>query len=94
MVKGSDASPHEFPWIVRIEINDGSDGNFCGGSIIDRKWVLTGNGKNDQFIKLFMSLFKNVPFLISSSYQWIINKIGNRQKIIENIFFEKICYYC
>ena len=62
MVMGSDAIPHEFPWIVRIEINDGSDGNFCGGSIIDQKLVLTGNGKNDHFFKSFMSLFKNVPF--------------------------------
>ena len=51
MFMGSYTSPHAFPWIVRIEINDGSDGNFCGGSIIDRKWVLTGNGKYDEFIK-------------------------------------------
>ena len=40
---GSNASPHGFPWIVRIELNDGS-GNFCGGSIIGEKLILTGNG--------------------------------------------------
>ena len=40
---GSNVSPHGFPWIVRIELNDGS-GNFCGGSIIGEKLILTGNG--------------------------------------------------
>ena len=43
MFMGSNASPHGFPWIVRIELNDGS-GNFCGGSIIGKKLILTGNG--------------------------------------------------
>ena len=61
MYMGSYASPHAFPWIVRIEINDGSDGNFCGGSIIDQKWVLTGNGKMIPF-----NFYREFYFLFSS----------------------------
>ena len=46
---GSKVTPHGFPWIVRIEIND-SSGRFCGGNIIGQKWILTGNGnKNNDF---------------------------------------------
>ena len=54
---GSNASPHGFPWIVRIELNDGS-GNFCGGSIIDQKFILTGNGiKNDNYLMKLSSRY-------------------------------------
>ena len=52
---GSNASPHGFPWIVRIELNDGS-GNFCGGSIIGEKLILTGNDR--KIITLFTGIFK------------------------------------
>ena len=67
MFMGSYTSPHAFPWIVRIEINDGSDGNFCGGSIIDRKWVLTGNGKMMSLLNVLrVYLKKCLSFRMSS----------------------------
>ncbi|KAF6214294.1 hypothetical protein GE061_009034 [Apolygus lucorum] len=38
IVGGTDASPGEFPWIVSITRRGG---HFCGGSVINRRWVLT-----------------------------------------------------
>ena len=52
---GSNPSPNGFPWIVRIELNDGT-GNFCGGNIIAPKLILTGYGI--KLITLFNEIFK------------------------------------
>lgn len=38
IVGGNEASPHEFPWLVGISLNETW---FCGGSLISPKWVLT-----------------------------------------------------
>ncbi|XP_014256631.1 trypsin-1-like isoform X2 [Cimex lectularius] len=38
IVGGSDASPGEFPWIVSITRRGG---HFCGGTLINNRWVLT-----------------------------------------------------
>src|ERR1700690_1207200 len=40
IIGGTDAKPGEFPFIVAlVSSNDGSQ--FCGGSLIDKDWVLT-----------------------------------------------------
>ncbi|MBU6376402.1 MAG: serine protease [Bdellovibrionales bacterium] len=39
IVGGEDAQPGEFPFIVSIQSK--SDFHFCGGSLIDKRWVLT-----------------------------------------------------
>jgi trypsin len=39
IVGGEDASPGEFPFIVSIQKRSGF--HFCGGSLIDKRWVLT-----------------------------------------------------
>merc|ERR1712012_148326 len=38
--KGATARPNEFPWMARISLNEAT-GNFCGGSIIGKKWIIT-----------------------------------------------------
>ena len=35
--RGSNAVPHEFPWMARIKVGNG----LCGGSLIDNQWVIT-----------------------------------------------------
>ncbi len=40
IVGGSEAFPHEFPWIVLIRTS-GTPPKSCGGSILSRKWVVT-----------------------------------------------------
>lgn len=44
IIGGSDALVNEFPWQVLItQLNDSDPNirNFCGGTLINRKWVLT-----------------------------------------------------
>lgn len=38
IVGGEAATPHEFPWLVGLSMNDSW---FCGGTLINQKWVLT-----------------------------------------------------
>merc|ERR1712227_557920 len=37
---GTTARPNEFPWMARISLNEAT-GNFCGGSVIGEKWIIT-----------------------------------------------------
>ena len=39
IVGGHDAKPGQFPYQVSLQVNDYD--HLCGGSIIDRKWILT-----------------------------------------------------
>ena len=39
IVGGVEANPGEFPYIVSFQVN--GFGHFCGGSLIDKDWVLT-----------------------------------------------------
>ena len=48
IVNGVEVTPHSWPWTVRLFLQDqqavdsGSNlGYVCGGSVIDRNWVLT-----------------------------------------------------
>lgn len=42
IVGGDEAGPHQFPWQAGIFIHlEGNRTAFCGGSIIDKRWVLT-----------------------------------------------------
>jgi secreted trypsin-like serine protease len=44
IVGGRPADPGEYPWMVALvnaSAADPSDGQFCGGSLIDAEWVLT-----------------------------------------------------
>ena len=44
IVLGTEATPNEFPWMVRLEFNTGGffqSGGFCGGALIHKKFVLT-----------------------------------------------------
>ena len=38
IVGGTEAEPHQYPWIVALFIDDAW---FCGGSLISENWVLT-----------------------------------------------------
>ena len=38
IVGGVVADPNEFPWLVGLSLNDTW---FCGGSLINEKWILT-----------------------------------------------------
>ena len=39
MINGTEAKRGEFPFVVRIEVE--TESRFCGGSIIDKNWILT-----------------------------------------------------
>jgi len=45
IINGRDANWAEFPWQVSLELPtyevDGTDGHFCGGSVIGDRWILT-----------------------------------------------------
>ena len=41
MAGGIEAGVNQYPWNVRMRI-DGSTLSYCGGSIINKKWILTG----------------------------------------------------
>ncbi len=45
IVNGSEVEPGRYPFMVSLEIRDGvatgADQHFCGGTLIDREWVLT-----------------------------------------------------
>ena len=38
---GGDASSGEYPWMVMVQIFDGSVNRFCGGSLISTRWIVT-----------------------------------------------------
>jgi len=39
IVNGEDAKPGEFPWQVSLQTSSGF--HFCGGSIVDNRWIVT-----------------------------------------------------
>ncbi|XP_041939560.1 tryptase-2-like [Alosa sapidissima] len=41
IVGGEDAAPGRWPWMVYLDITNGNDTIFCGGSLINSQWVLT-----------------------------------------------------
>ena len=55
MAGGLEAGVNQYPWNVRMRIDYGSPPTYCGGSIIDKKWILTGTvfiTKYEKIIKL------------------------------------------
>ncbi|XP_066951218.1 trypsin-1-like [Macrobrachium rosenbergii] len=38
---GTDASPHEYPWLVSISTSGPNSPHFCGGSLIHKRYVVT-----------------------------------------------------
>ena len=41
IVGGSQAEQNEWPWQVSLQLYRGAWFHFCGGSLIDHRWVLT-----------------------------------------------------
>uniref|UniRef100_T1E7D1 Putative chymotrypsin-2 chymotrypsin-2 n=1 Tax=Anopheles aquasalis TaxID=42839 RepID=T1E7D1_ANOAQ len=46
IIGGEEAKPHEFPFVVSLQWNYGNDSDadpihFCGGAILNERWVLT-----------------------------------------------------
>lgn len=43
IIGGDDAARHEFPWQVSVQFNVSHDkwDHVCGGSILDKNWILT-----------------------------------------------------
>ena len=42
VVNGDDATPNSWPWQISLRYSDYHDyGHFCGGSLIEKDWVLT-----------------------------------------------------
>jgi secreted trypsin-like serine protease len=41
IIGGKDAEAHEFPWQVLLFIKEPGGESYCGGSILNDRWVLT-----------------------------------------------------
>ena len=50
IINGNEAVPHSYPWIISLQ-RDGY-GHICGGSIIDKRWILTAGHCINQFLSL------------------------------------------
>ncbi len=55
IVGGEDAEPLKYPWMASLQQ---SSGHFCGGSLINNKWVLTAahciKNKNIESFKVIL----------------------------------------
>jgi len=40
IIGGNDARPSDYPWMASLQVKE-SDANFCGGTLIAEKWVLS-----------------------------------------------------
>ena len=56
MAGGIEAGVNQYPWNVRMRIDYGSPPTYCGGSIIDKKWILTGTGIRTNYEKIIKLL--------------------------------------
>lgn len=52
---GSDAVPGQFPYLVSLRRAD--DLNFCGGAILNTRWILTAAVSLNFIIIIFLSNF-------------------------------------
>lgn len=50
IVGGNAALPHEFPWQVSIQAGTS---HFCGGSILNRRWIVTAGHCLDAWRGMF-----------------------------------------
>lgn len=43
VVGGTDVPDGTYPWLVSLQVagSEGSEGHFCGGTVLSRRWVLT-----------------------------------------------------
>ena len=80
MVNGEEATPNSWPWQISLRYRDwpqnGSYGHICGGSLIEKDWVLTAAhcveyDPNPTVFKVtvgkFMISFSDLPFFPFSS---------------------------
>ncbi len=82
IIGGTNASPDDYPWAVallRANIGDGFDAQFCGGTLIASRWILTAaHCVND------LSSASEIEVAIGISD---LNNIGNADRqTVSNIF--------
>ena len=61
IVGGDEATPHQYPWMAALFIDDKW---FCGGSLISDQWVMTAghcaDGGNDDVKKILLKFEKYI----------------------------------
>lgn len=59
IIGGQNAVPGEFPWLVSIKRRGG---HFCGGTIVNKKWVVTAGHCMCRLVFIFSSTGTKVYF--------------------------------
>lgn len=85
VINGKPALINDFPWMVYLFINDkdGGGGRECGGTLIDKEWVLTAAHcfLNSDEDKIDSSLGGYVSVLLNSN---TLMSVDNGAKIIQS----------
>ncbi|CAG2184096.1 unnamed protein product, partial [Oppiella nova] len=78
IIGGSDAAPGEFPWQIVLSLHS-SQLDFCGGTIINERWVLTAShcviqSKNISDYRIRLGVHNRTTHE-SSEYDFNVDKV-------------------
>ena len=80
IVGGEEASPHQYPWMAALFIDDKW---FCGGSLISDQWVMTAGHCADGGKSLFFGKFFTKILFLASSVNVMLGAHNVRLETVE-----------